>query len=119
MSRDKVGDITRMVIAAIIVAIVISGFVALSVAERPLDSYIYLLGMMGIPTVVSVITARASAKAAENSEKALTMARNTHQTLEVVEKSVNGNTTRMMNTNDDLQARLKEYERQYGELSND
>lgn len=116
MTRDKVGEVTRIIIVGLVIVAAIGGFVALVLSERDVNSYIYLLAMMGIPTLATVLGARTAARAqvaAEAAQKAIHETQSTVQatqsTVQQVETLVNGNTTRLMDE-------LTEYRSRYGTL---
>lgn len=120
----RVGEWARSVLLSVVVTVAIAGFVALSIAQRPVDSYLYLLGMIAIPTITSILAGQRAAQAQGAAEDAAKQAHGVRRdlktmsdTVNTVESHVNGNTTRIMNDLESLRAEVSEYRNRYGDLT--
>ena len=114
---NRVGEVTNRILVCVLILAVIGAFVALELAGRSVDSFLYLVILMGIPTVASIFSARTAAKSADSAESAAKGVRHVDKRVKSVEQLVNGNTTRLMNELESARADLAEYERRYGRLT--
>lgn len=76
-------------IIGVLVTVTIAAVVALEVANRDVDSLIYLLGVILIPTVTSLFGVKAANEAKETAEQ-------TQKDMTEVHTLVNGNTSRLL-----------------------
>ena len=100
----------QTVIAGIVLLGVLGTFVTLVLTGREVNTYFYLLSLIGVPSLIGVLAVNSADRARDEAHKV-------RKTVAAVERHVNGNTARLMNDRDRLQRQVDEYRARYGDLT--